>query len=206
MILQKDFEYTPETGPVSLPLYRRAAIRPSRIAELTVSGMLCAAGMYAAVEDGNMRLTVFLLLVMAAGIPYILLNKSDEKYYLASQSPDDGEKCWSTHRTITLNDDHVLIHAPFSNPDLRLRQKDLEDEDFMEYVRETDEMMADREYYLRKFRCYENEDAFLLLRKFNNESLPLLKSWFTAEETATVREYFRSRMGRHYTDLTGKCR
>ncbi len=206
MILQKDFKYTPETGPVSLPLYRRAAIRPSRIAELTVLGMLCAAGMYTAVEDGNMRLTVFLLLVMAAGIPYILLNKSDEKYYLASQSPDDGEKHWASHRTITLYDNHVLVHAPFSNPDLRLSQKNLEDEDFMEYVRETDEMMADREYFLRKFRCYENEDAFLLLRKFNNESLPLLKSWFTEEETDIIREYFKSRIGRRYTDLTGKCR
>ncbi len=202
MSLQKNVKYTNDVGKQTLPLYRRIYILPQKVLLVVVLALMLFAGIYISIIGSNFKSLLLFSAVLIPAMVCMIIDKSDEKKYLTNVSINDGEKYWSTDRIIKFNDDNIQIYARYSNPDARYTARQLADEDFMTYVRECDADASERIFMLNKFRCYENESAFLLMRWSIHDALPLPKNWFTDDEISIIRKYFTERMPTRYTDFT----
>lgn len=200
MIFQKEYTYTQKAADEALDILRRTELKRNRIVSAVCAALLAAAVVALGVSGSNIRMYILAaVIVLLEG--YVLWNRGDEKSAAFSLSPENGQKYWSAQRTLTLYEDRVSVHAPYSDPDEVISAGNRADEEYMSLHAEMIEEMSTLDYPLTKYGCVESESALLLCRPWRNERLPLLKEWFSEDELNRLTAHLQAVMGKRYRRL-----
>lgn len=195
MILKKQYIYTRRHTDAALSIADRTFLKRNKLVGLILPAclLIVAASL---LSQGNTKAAIAFAVLAVIDALMAIFGTSDRKRFEAEVSPEGGQKYWTAERTLELQSDRVIMHAPYSNPDEYLSEKMKSDEEYMKCREEMIEDCSHMKLELAKCRCYESDEAFLIRSRYME--LPLLKSDLSEEETQVVRETLRSAAGRRF--------